>query len=217
MTKNTVIFDMDGVLIDSEPFWRQAQIAELAKYNVTVTADDCIKHTMGRKLEEIAHIWCQRFALSIEPRELQLNIMHSVIALIKEQGTAMPGLNNLLKFLKNNNFNIALATSSSLPVIEAVLARLSVTEYFQVICSGDKQQYGKPHPGVYLSAVQQLQVTRQQCVVIEDSVTGMISAKAAAITTYVMPEDMNDPKFSIADGIFSSLEKIEYYLASKQS
>ncbi len=214
MNINTVIFDMDGGLIDSEPFWRQAQIEELKKYNVIVTVDDCINNTMGRKLDDLADIWCKRFELPITSLELQQNIMNSVIALIREKGNAKTGLYSLLNYLRKNNFKIGLATSSSIPIIDAVLDHLAIRDFFTVICSADSEKYGKPHPCVYLSAAKQLKTNKEQCVIVEDSITGMISGKAAAITTYVIPEDVTDPKYSIADGIFTSLEKIEHHLVN---
>lgn len=209
MNKNTVIFDMDGVIIDSEPYWREAQINELAKYNVTITVADCIQLTMGKRLEEIAKIWCLRHQLTICPSVLQHNIMQFVVELILEQGTAKPGLHTFLQYLQEHNINIGLATSSSKPVIDAVLHRLKIHSYFSVICSADDEVYGKPHPAVYLTTAQQFKVRTEQCLVIEDSVTGMIAGKAAAMTTWVVPDNINNPKFSIAEGVFSSLMHVQ--------
>jgi len=210
MNKNTVIFDMDGVIIDSEPFWRQAQIKELAKYNVTITVADCIKLTMGKRLEEIAKIWCLRHQLTTCPSVLQHNIMQLVIDLIIDRGGAKPGLHSLLDYLQEHNINIGLATSSSKPVIEAVLWRLKIHSYFSVIRSADDEIYGKPHPAVYLTAAKHFKVRPEQCIVIEDSVTGMIAGKAAAMTTWVVPDNIHNPKFSIAEGIFSSLTQVQH-------
>lgn len=215
MNKNTVIFDMDGVIIDSEPFWRQAQINELAKYNITITVADCITLTMGKRLEEIAKIWCLRYQLTIPPSVLQHNIMQLVIELITDEGYAKPGLHSLLHYLQEKNINIGLATSSSKPVINAVLDRLKIHSYFSVIRSADDEVYGKPHPAVYLSTAKQFKVRAEQCIVVEDSVTGMIAGKAAAMTTWVVPDDIHNPKFSIAEGIFSSLTQIQHALDSR--
>jgi HAD superfamily hydrolase (TIGR01509 family) len=210
MNKNTVIFDMDGVIIDSEPFWRQAQINELAKYNVTITVADCITLTMGKRLEEIAKIWCLRHQLTISPSVLQHNIMQLVVDLITDKGLAKPGLYSLLAYLREHNLNIGLATSSSKPVIDAVLRRLKIHSYFSVICSADDEVYGKPHPAVYLTTAKQFKVRADQCIVIEDSVTGMIAGKAAAMTTWAVPDNINNPKFSIAENIFSSLTQVQH-------
>lgn len=211
MKKNTVIFDMDGVIIDSEPFWRQAQIKELAKYQVIIDDEDCIKHTMGRRLDDIAQTWCQLYELTIAPAELRQDIMQSVVELILKQGCAKEGLYCLLEHFKKNSINIGLATSSSLPIINAVLERLSIRSFFASICSADDEKFGKPHPAVYLKAASQLQVQPEQCIVIEDSVTGMIAGLAAGMATFVVPENIDDPRFSIASHTFPSLAEIRMY------
>ncbi len=208
MNKNTIIFDMDGVIIDSEPFWREAQINELAKHNITIKVQDCIQYTMGKRLKDIADTWCLRYQLSIPSTLLQQNIMKAVIALILEKGSAKVGLYSLLKELKKHNCNIGLATSSSREIINAVLNRLDVESYFNIICSADDYVYGKPHPSIYLSVAKAFNVNVEECLVIEDSVVGMIAGKAAEMTTWVIPEDSFNPQFSLADASFSSLEKI---------
>jgi len=212
MKINTVIFDMDGVIIDSEPFWRQAQINELAKFQVIINDNDCIEQTMGKRLDDIARTWCQHYELSIAPADLQQAILQSVVKQILNKGSAKEGVYSLLKFLKNNNINIALATSSSTPIIDAVLERLSIRSFFSSICSADNEKYGKPHPAVYLRTASQLHVQPGQCIVIEDSVTGLIAGVAAGMTTFVVPENINDPRFSIASRSFVSLTEVQMHL-----
>ncbi|MGR5063186.1 hexitol phosphatase HxpB [Photobacterium sp. DNB22_13_2] len=212
MKKDAVIFDMDGVLIDSEPYWRQAQVEVLAGYGMTATFDDCIRLTMGRRLEDIAKIWCQHFNFQISLVELQLAIMSGVVALIRQQGEAKLGVNALLDTLQRAGVKIALATSSSMPIIDAVLDSLNIRQYFSVVCSADNEEYGKPHPSVYLTAAHQLGVSASQCVVIEDSVTGMIAGLAAGMTTFVVPDSIDDPRFAVANGSFISLVDLEHHL-----
>ncbi|WP_373943154.1 HAD-IA family hydrolase [Polaribacter sejongensis] len=171
MILNTFIFDMDGVIIDSEPFWRQAQIKILSTYNVTVTVEDCIKNTMGKRIDDVALTWCQLHQLSINPKSLEKEIITAVVQLITEKGKAKKGLFELLDFLKKNNFNIALATSSSKPIIDAVFNKLNIAHYFKVVCSADDEEYGKPHPAIYLKAAKLLKVPTGNCLVLEDSVT----------------------------------------------
>lgn len=217
MYKEAVIFDMDGVLIDSEPFWRQAQISALAAYGASATVDDCIRLTMGKRLDDIAAIWCQHFSLTVEPERLKQQIMQTVVGLIQAQGQPKEGLVDLLVTLRDAGLRIGLATSSSYPVIDAVLDRFAIRAFFSVICSGDDERYGKPHPAVYLTAAEKLGVAPAQCMVIEDSVTGMVAGLAAAMTTYVVPEDMDDPRFSIAQGRFSSLTALKIVLLQAQA
>lgn len=212
MKRNTFIFDMDGVIIDSEPFWRQAQIKILATYNVTITENDCIKYSMGRRIDDIALTWCQLYQLAIAPKELEQKIIAGVVELITTKGEAKKGLFELLDFLTKNNFNIALATSSSLPIINAVFNRLTIAHYFNAVCSADTEAYGKPHPAIYLKAASELKVSPADCFVLEDSVTGLIAAKAATMHTIVIPEDKTDPRFSIADIVFTSMLEVVPYL-----
>jgi HAD superfamily hydrolase (TIGR01549 family) len=212
MLKNTFIFDMDGVIIDSEPFWRQAQIKILSGYNVTITAEDCIQHSMGKRIDDIASTWCRLYSLSVDPKVLEQEIISAVAHLIATKGNAKEGLYELLDFLVKNKFNIALATSSSKPIITAVFDRLSIESYFHVVCSADTEEYGKPHPAIYLKAANRLGVTPANCIVLEDSVTGMISAKSASMETIVIPEDKTDPKFTLANSILSSMLEIIPYL-----
>ena len=212
MILNTFIFDMDGVIIDSEPFWRQAQIKILSTYNVTVTVEDCIKNTMGKRIDDVALTWCQLHQLSINPKILEKEIITAVVQLITEKGKAKKGLFELLDFLTKNNFNIALATSSSKPIIDAVFNRLNIDSYFKVVCSADDEEYGKPHPAIYLKAAKLLEVFPANCLVLEDSVTGLIAAKAASMNTIVIPEDKNDPRFTLANSIFTSMLDVVNYL-----
>ncbi|WP_405604753.1 hexitol phosphatase HxpB [Polaribacter sp. Asnod1-A03] len=208
MTLNTFIFDMDGVIIDSEPFWRQAQIEILSKYHKTISVADCIKYTMGKRIDDVALTWCQLHSLKIESKLLEQEIIAAVAELISEKGKAKTGLYELLDFLKEKKIQIGLATSSSLPIINAVFNRLSIAHYFDVVCSADEEIYGKPHPAVYLKAAKKLNVTPNNCMVLEDSVTGLIAAKAASMKTFVIPEDKTDTRFSISDNIFSDMLEI---------
>ena len=212
MKLNTFIFDMDGVIIDSEPFWRQAQIKILSTYSITITVEDCIKNTMGKRIDDVALTWCQLHQLSINPPILEKEIIAAVVQLITEKGKAKKGLFELLDFLTKNNFNIALATSSSKPIIDAVFNRLNIASYFKVVCSADDEEYGKPHPAIYLKAAKLLKVPTGSCLVLEDSVTGLIAAKAASMNTIVIPEDKNDPRFTLANSIFTSMLDVVNYL-----
>ncbi|KGL63403.1 hexitol phosphatase HxpB [Polaribacter sp. Hel1_85] len=212
MGTNTFIFDMDGVIIDSEPFWRQAQIDILLKYNTTITVADCIQYTMGKRIDDVARTWCQLHSLKVYPQILEQEIITAVAYLISEKGNAKQGLYELLGFLKENNFHIALATSSSQPIINAVFNRLSIAHYFDVVCSADDEVYGKPHPAVYLKVAKKLGVQSTNCLVLEDSVTGLIAAKAASMKTIVIPEDKTDTRFTMADVTLTSMLEIIDYL-----
>lgn len=203
---------MDGVIIDSEPIWRNAQIQVLANQNISITAQDCIKYTMGKRIDDVALTWCELFDLSVDPKVIENEIISSVVALIGLEGEPKEGLYELLDFLVANNFKIGLGTSSSVPIIDAVFDKLKIRQYFKVVCSADNEEYGKPHPAVYLTVAKKLESKPQDCIVLEDSVTGMIAAKSAVMKTIVIPENKNDPRFSLADVIFDSMLEVVNYL-----
>ncbi len=114
----------------------------------------------------------------------------------------------ILKFLSTKTTNIAIASSSEYSIIQEVVERLDIEKYFPIIHSAEEEQYGKPHPAVYLSACKKIGVIPEECITFEDSLNGVISAKSAKITCIAVPEDVNkgNPKFAIADIILDSLE-----------
>jgi mannitol-1-/sugar-/sorbitol-6-/2-deoxyglucose-6-phosphatase len=203
--KTTIIFDMDGVIIDSEPHWRNAQIDLLKQYGITITVADCIQHTMGKRIDAIATAWCDLHNLPTTAKELELQIQNRMVSLIEEQGQAMTGLYSLLEYLKQKQFQIGLATSSNYAIINAVMAKLDIRHFFDHICSADDEEYGKPNPAVYLTAAKKLGVTPQQCLVIEDSLTGLIAAKAATMMTFLVSHEHHHPKFTFADAHMNDL------------
>ena len=151
MKKKAVIFDMDGVIIDSEPLWQQAQQTALADYGVSVTVEECVQYTMGKRADEIADTWCQRYELKAAPKVLEKSILSCLRNLIASHGQPMKGLHNALDFFKRNNMTIALATSSNHSIINSVFNKLGLWSHFSIIRSAEDEEFGKPHPGVYLT------------------------------------------------------------------
>ncbi len=212
-----VIFDMDGVLIDSEPLWQQAQIECLGTYKISITVDDCIKNTMGKRIDAIALTWCDMFGLKANPKNLEQGIITRLCELISLQGEMLPGVYDLLSFLKQSGYRIGLATSSSEVVVDTVLNKLNIREFFDVVRSADLEPYGKPHPSVYLSVAQLLTTEPKNCLVIEDSLTGLIAAKAATMKTFIVNDRCAEPKFSFADKQFLTLTDVLNLLQSKHA
>ena len=205
MKIKSVIFEMDGVLIDSEPFWAEAQISILARYGIAITDEDCEKYTRGIRVDELAAIWVDMFNLSISPNELKKEIVEKVCARITADGESMNGLYELLNFLKSKGITLALATSSNRQVIKAVFDKLNLWDYFPIQCTAADEELAKPHPAVYLSAVKKLGVSVKDCIIIEDSVTGLIAAKAANIRTFIVNSNSTNERFAIADERVKSL------------
>ncbi|MGP8307980.1 hexitol phosphatase HxpB [Vibrio sp. YIC-376] len=208
MNLKAVIFDMDGVLIDSEPLWQEAQIESLHSFGVLITRDDCEQMTMGKRVDEIARTWCKAFSLSVPAQELETMILTKLCHRISTSGEAMLGVYEALDYFANQGLKIALATSSNHVVIKAVFERLQLWDKFSVVCSAEDEEYGKPHPDVYLTAAHKLQFAVTECLVIEDSFTGLTAAKRANMTTYLVSPYFEQHKFSIADGRYANLESV---------
>jgi len=217
MNKKAVIFDMDGVIIDSEPLWQEAQIKSLANFGVVISRQDCEQLTMGKRIDEIARTWCKEHSLSISSAELETMILSKLCNRISETGEAMDGVHDALEYFSDKGLKIALATSSNHVVIKAVFDRLNLWDKFSVICSAEDEAHGKPHPDVYLTAAREQNIDVADCLVIEDSFTGLTAAKRANMTTYLVSPDYTQEKFSIADARFVNLDCVVQYLESKAS
>ncbi|MBE0132088.1 HAD family hydrolase, partial [Klebsiella michiganensis] len=179
MSIQAVIFDMDGVIIDSEALWRQAQIDALAQWGATASVEECETLTKGKRLDDIARTWCRYCQLELAPQRLEAAILQRITGLIAAEGEPMRGVHEALRYFRHTGYNIALATSSSRQVIAAVLNKLSLWHYFDVICSADDEAQGKPHPAVYLTTLDKLNLDASRCLVIEDSFNGYSAARAA--------------------------------------
>ncbi|MGE2103346.1 HAD family hydrolase [Citrobacter koseri] len=213
MKSKAVIFDMDGVIIDSEGLWRQAQKDALAGWGVTVNDEECETLTKGKRLDEIARVWCEYCPLQTDPGVLESAIRKRITGLIAMEGEAMDGVYAVLHHFRHRGYRIALATSSSHQVIEAVLSKLNLLGHFDVICSADDERYGKPHPAVYLSALKKLGLPAAECLVIEDSLSGFRAAQAAGIDTIVVSDGCQHPCFSEAIGRYTSMPQLLETLA----
>ncbi|MBY8298837.1 hexitol phosphatase HxpB [Vibrio fluvialis] len=208
MNKKAVIFDMDGVIINSEPLWQEAQIESLAGFGVAITRQDCEQLTMGKRIDEIARTWCQTNSLAVDSEVLETLILTKLCQRISATGEAMAGVYDALRFFAEQGMRIALATSSNHVVIQAVFDRLALWDKFSVICSAEDEKHGKPQPDVYLTAARKLDVAVSDCLVIEDSFTGLTAAKRAGMTTYLVSSESQQDKFAIADARFLNLNAV---------
>ena len=212
MTKEikAVIFDMDGVLIDSEPLWRKAMIEGFASIGVLITEEDC-KKTTGNRLKEVVEYWFEKLdILDFLPTEIEHRIINMLVKLINNEGKAISGVIEVINFCNNKNIKIGLATSSSNHLMEAVLEKLNLKNTFKSSISAENMEYGKPHPEVFLICASQLQISPLECIVIEDSINGVIAAKAAFMSVIALPEheNINNHKFSIADYKLNNMQEV---------
>jgi sugar-phosphatase len=214
---DTLLFDMDGLLVDSEPWWKVAEKEVFGALGLYLD-DELLRQVMGFRLNEVVVHWYNYQAWPnpdfAKTEEDIIVCMESLLAL---HATALPGVIKSLEFAKEKGFKIALASSSSMRLINVVVEKLGIKDYFQLLYSAESEPYGKPHPGIFLSAAQQLGSRPEQCLVIEDSINGMVSAKAAKMQCLVVPEKIkfNAPQFSLADYKLETMEGFPALLTSQ--
>lgn len=204
-----VIFDMDGVIIDSEPLWRRAMIQSFNEIGIPFSEEEC-RLTTGLRFIEVAEYWFTRHRIEhMTVFEFDHKVISHLCELIKAEGKLMQGVEEVLVYLKREGFKIALGTSSSTLLMNTVVDELGIRPYFDTVCSAEHLEFGKPHPEVFINCAKELKVKPVECLVIEDSVNGVIAAKAAQMKVLAVPEDINhnNPKFAIADYKLNSLKE----------
>ena len=182
-----VIFDMDGVLVDSEPFWQIAELQTLNTFGLTLQLHD-MEQTIGLRIDQVVDYWYQQFPWdNYDNTDTANHIVQGVVAQINLHGKPMVGVIEALEHCKKLGLKIGLATSSSTEIIKAVFTKLNIEHYFDFVASAELLAYGKPHPEVYLNCAKGLNTPPSQCVAIEDSFNGLIAARAATMQTIAIP------------------------------
>lgn len=187
MQHKAVIFDMDGLLIDSEPLWQEAGKETLSHFGVTLT-DAQYHSSTGLRTEEWVDHWFRYFGISFSqaPEAVEL-IIRKAIEKIGQHGQPLPGVNEILDLFKKRGFRIGLASSSPMALVDVVVKKLQLAGSFHTCTSAESLPYGKPHPQVFLDCAGTLQCLPADCIVFEDSFNGLIAAKAARMKCVVVP------------------------------
>ena len=181
------IFDMDGLLIDSEPLWRVAEKQVFGLVGIRLTDRMC-EETVGFRTDQLVAHWYERYpwqGKSLQTVEQELIVR--VKELIEAHGTALPGVYETLEALKRHHFRLGLASSSPHVLIDSVVDKLGIRHYFEVICSALDEEHGKPNPAIYLTAARRLGAAPRECIVFEDSLAGIRAAKSAGMTVIAVP------------------------------
>lgn len=203
-----IIFDMDGVLTDSEPLWKIAMEETFKEVGCPLTKKDFQK-TVGLRLDEVIKYWYEHTGWeNATTEEVEKRIIARMVLLIKKHGEPLLGVLESLNYFRNQSVKIGLATSSYSILINTVLDTLKIKDAFDFTHSAELESHGKPHPSVYLSVANKLGVNPLKCLVIEDSLTGVISGKAARMTVVCIPEKTHtpEPKLILADYQFETMK-----------
>ncbi|WP_153913829.1 hexitol phosphatase HxpB [Shewanella sp. TC10] len=182
-----VIFDMDGIIIDTEPAWQRAEVEVLNQLGVPISVEDA-EITTGLRIDFLVSYWYQRYPWpNYDNQQVAQQIIDKVVTFIETEGQPMRGVIDALNLCQQKQLKIGLATSSSSDLITAVMGKLDIKEYFMAIESAENLKYGKPHPEVYLNCADALGVHPSLCLAIEDSFNGLVAARAASMQTVAIP------------------------------
>lgn len=208
MKKSAVIFDIDGLLINSEPLWNKAATDIFRQYGIQLTEEQYATTTGLRSKEFVAHWLHQYKVAATEFDRAEQRVIELALELIDQNATLMPGVEHIFQFFLQRDFKVGLATSSPVQLIEWVKDKLGIRSYVQASNSAQHLPFAKPHPQVYLECANNLHISPLSCICFEDSYYGMIAAKAARMTCVVVPaaDQIKSEKWGAADLKLSSLQ-----------
>ncbi|KAA1415871.1 HAD family phosphatase [Nocardioides humilatus] len=186
-----VLWDMDGTLVDTEPYWMATEVALAEEYGATWTTEDA-KHLVGNSLLYSGEYIRQHMGIPLTPEEIVERLLDGVVERVQHAVPWCPGARELLLGLKAAGVPCALVTMSYQRFVAPILEHLP-PETFRVIITGDQVDQGKPHPEPYLTAAAALGVDAADCIAIEDSPTGATSAAAAGCQVLVVPNHVDVP------------------------
>lgn len=219
MKKNkikAVIFDMDGLIIDSEPIESKSRELLLKIYNKKPRPyPNGLLHIVGPSGSKDFLDFINQYEITESYEEIIIKKHEIFKKLLKENLSPMPGLIKLLKRLSKNNFKIGLASNRNLKFINIILEKLKIKKYFEVIISPSEKIRHKPFPDIYLNTAKELKVKPSECLVLEDSTTGIESAKSAGMKVIAVPNQYTlDHDFSKADLVTNSLKNVTITMLS---
>jgi sugar-phosphatase len=209
VTLRATLFDMDGLLIDSEILWHKAEVEIFGGLGVPISQAQ-VRSTKGMYVSEVVDYWSSQYPWNGPTLDDVVDLLlERVGELVETEGRMLPGAMRAID-LASERGPIALASSTPLALIVRVLDHFELRERFQSIHSAEFEPYGKPHPGVFLSAASSLGMSPLECLVIEDSAAGVLAAKAGSMTVVAVPtpEDRSQTIFSLADLVLESLEEL---------
>jgi len=206
----TVIFDLDGVVADSEPWWNEIDAKLLAEHGVTYRGE-YHRNVLGVSYRLAVEFYKKAFGLSVSTDEMMRRRGEIAADFFANRIDVFPSTKPVLQQLRQMNLHLAVATSSMSASARPFLARHALTTFFDVIVTGEEVEHGKPHPDIYLRAAEKLGVAADTSLVIEDALSGIAAAKAAKMRVAAIPDtrfvDRRDYERE-ADYLLGSLSEI---------
>ena len=214
MLKNTkaVIFDLDGSLVDSMWMWKQIDIEYFEKYGLQIP-ETLQKDIEGMSFTEVAHYFKTTFDFPVSEEEMKNEWNQMAWDKYTNEVPLKKGADKFLKYCKENNIALGIATSNSKELVMAVCKSLGIEKYFTCIMTACEVNKGKPAPDIYLAVAQQLQVSPKDCLVFEDIVPGIMAGKNAGMTVCAVEDEYSvyqkEEKIKTADYYINDYDEID--------
>ena len=206
-----VIFDMDGVIIDSEPLHARANILALKKYGINLTLD-YVSQFIGNTILAMCEAIKKDYNLDISAKELSQESAYQIEMLHSEEGyTPIPYVKELIHDLYRHGIKLAIASSSTIELIEKIADVFEIRPYFTALISGLSVAHSKPAPDIFLKACDELGVTPEEAIIIEDSTNGVLAATRANISVIgYQNSHSGNQDLSKATLIVEGFEEVDY-------
>jgi HAD superfamily hydrolase (TIGR01509 family) len=182
-----VIFDLDGVLADSEPWWNQIDAKLLAEHGINYRGE-YHRNVLGVSYRLAAEFYKNAFHISAPVEELMRRRGEIAAEFFANRVGLFPSAKATLERLREMKLRLAVATSSVAASARPFLDRTGITHFFETIITGDEMERGKPHPDIYMRASEKLAVDPEGCLVVEDALSGIAAAKAANMRVAAIPD-----------------------------
>lgn len=217
--KKAVIFDMDGLMIDSERVTYNEYVKKLHMLGHDDFTEDIYIRCLGKNKQGICQVFYDYYGDDFPMKEVWDDVHVWIDDSLREYVPKKKGLDKLLKYLKENQYKTIVATSSGRSRVDEILKNAQIIDYFDDTICGDEVEHGKPNPEIFLTACQRLGVTPEEAVVLEDSESGIMAGYNGNIDVICVP-DMKYPEKEFAEKVTmmaESLEDVIDYLEKKNS
>jgi HAD superfamily hydrolase (TIGR01509 family) len=204
-----VVFDMDGVLVDSEEIWDEARRALTLEHGLA-WPESAQRDMMGMSSLEWSHYMHERVGLPETPDEISAEVVSRLEDIYWQHLPLLDGAVQAVERMAKR-FRLGLASSSNRPIIELVLELAAIADCFEVTVSSEEVERGKPAPDVYLEALRRMKVAPGKATAIEDSTNGLLSAHAAGMLVVAVPNPVFPPRpdaLAAADVVIDSLTEL---------
>ncbi len=195
-----VIFDMDGLLVDSEPLWQKAEISVFKKTGINLQPKECEKY-QGIRIEEVVPMLFEKYNLKNKKVKVVVNEVVSKMLRLLKSVKILPGVLETINYYYNKNVKIAVASSSKMVMINQVIDRMEIRDKIDVLHSAEFEKAGKPKPDIFLTTAKLLKTDVNDCLIFEDSVFGVQAAKNAKMKVVAIPhyQNFDNKQFNKAD------------------